>query len=82
MVRHLPAGTLQKLLCAQRRMRVSVVVEQYSSDHHLFQKLKRFLMKSRISPVSITCRQKPVTGWLCYPAAAVFDTSVQKLISR
>ncbi|GBL85416.1 hypothetical protein AVEN_34605-1 [Araneus ventricosus] len=45
MVKHLPAETLQQLLYAQRRMLVSVVVEQSLSDYYLFQNLKTFLAK-------------------------------------
>ncbi|GBO03944.1 hypothetical protein AVEN_66017-1, partial [Araneus ventricosus] len=39
----LPTEPLQQLLCAQRRMRKSVVVVQSLSDSHLFQHQKRFL---------------------------------------
>ncbi|GBN06377.1 hypothetical protein AVEN_209880-1, partial [Araneus ventricosus] len=40
MVKHLPEEPLQQLSCAQRRMRVSVVVEQSPSDCHLFSSWK------------------------------------------
>ncbi|GBN04005.1 hypothetical protein AVEN_257593-1 [Araneus ventricosus] len=50
MEKYLPAEPLQQLLCAQRRMRASVVVRQHDasyefcSDYHLFQHLKRVLV--------------------------------------
>ncbi|GBM34759.1 hypothetical protein AVEN_208912-1 [Araneus ventricosus] len=77
MVKHLPAELLQQLLCVQCRMRTSVVVEQFPSNNSLFQHLKRLLEKQHF-PTDDDVEP----GWLRSPATNLFDTGVQKLISR
>ncbi|GBM19028.1 hypothetical protein AVEN_172498-1 [Araneus ventricosus] len=74
MLRHEPFQALEEMvvagsyrwdppqqLCAQHRMRASVVVEQSPRNYYLLQRLKSF-WRSSISPGLTTCRLAPLSG--------------------
>ncbi|GBL78693.1 hypothetical protein AVEN_65259-1 [Araneus ventricosus] len=87
-VKHLPAPLeLLQQLCEQQGMRASVVVKQHNvtshafcSEYHLFQHLKRFLIRQHFP--SDDDIQMTVTRWLCSQAADFFDSGIQKFFSR